>query len=140
MNIRRKKLIRRVIIVLVIFIVAYCLLRTFVIGKPITSFYSNNPQKITKIEIMSGSTGDIKYITSQDQIKTITDYLSTLKFKRRYPPDSSGWAYRITAYADDKELIELTDQGDIYIVNGKKYEVNFSNDTSLNDILDDYMN
>lgn len=143
MDIRRKNLVRRTLIVLLILLVAigaYYLLRTFVMGNSITSFYTNDPKKITKVEIMSGNTGEIKTITSQEEIKTITDYLSGLKFIRRYPADSTGWVYRVTAYTGDKELVRITDKGNVFSINDKSYEVKSSKDSSLNDLLDGFMN
>ena len=64
---------------------------------------------VTRIAVMSGSTGKNVDITDQDLIQQITDNISSIRFKRGSRINSSGWSYNIRWYdAGGQEIENIT--------------------------------
>ncbi|MDO5520080.1 MAG: hypothetical protein Q4G58_06270 [bacterium] len=105
---------------------------------PITKFFENDANKITEIQITNGNTGNVEIITDKNQIEKLSQFLSTIKLQKN-SKESSGWLYALEFYSNDTKLIEIVDMGSRYSINGEKYTVISSNNTSLNEIIDEML-
>ena len=136
-----KKYTKYILIVLLLFI-SVCTVG-FVIYKytkkvPITKFFENDINKITEIQITNGNTGNVEIITDKNQIKKISQFLSTTKLQKN-SKNSSGWLYSLVFYSNDTNLIEIVDMGSRYSINGETYTVTSTNNTSLHEIIDEIL-
>ena len=136
-----KKYTKYILIVLLLFI-SVCTVG-FVIYKytkkvPITKFFENDTNKITEIQITNGNTGNVEIITDKNQIKKISQFLSTTKLQKN-SKNSSGWLYSLVFYSNDTNLIEIVDMGSRYSINGETYTVTSTNNTSLHEIIDEIL-
>ena len=106
--------------------------------KTITNFYNNDANKIDKINITNGTNGNIVAVTDKKMISSICNYLSKLKFKKiRSQEPSSGWSYDFSVIQNKKEAISinfLSDEICIFNINGIKYDIQRSDNTTLESI------
>ena len=71
----------------------------------------------TKLIIISGDTGDSISITNSDEIKYITDNITSLKYSKCNKVNSDGWSYSLQWFDKNDQNIEtLTLLGDGYTI------------------------
>lgn len=77
-------------------------------------------------------------VTDKKMISSICNYLSKLKFKKiRSQEPSSGWSYDFSVIQNKKEAISinfLSDEICIFNINGIKYDIQRSDNTTLESI------
>lgn len=105
--------------------------------KTIENFIVNDLDKITKIDITSGS-GNVETITDKKLIKDVYDYLSKLNFIKVENRRGSGWTYALNLFRDDKEILTITFIGEehcIFNVNGDWYKIIKSTDVTIESLF-----
>lgn len=58
-------------------------------------------EKVNKITIMDGNTGNQKAITDKEAIKNIINIINTNNFTNKKTSDTDGWAYEIGVMQND---------------------------------------
>lgn len=134
-----KKNILLCIFILVVFLItgiALLIFRT----KNIENFFHYDANKITKIYITDGNTGNIKELTLTDDINKINSYLSDIKLRKIINSESSGWSYSISSYNEkDEEELNITFISDDFCkIKGNKYKIEKGSDVSIVTICKKY--
>ena len=126
-----KTFIPIVIILLVLIIVAVWFISSNSI-KTITDFHHNDPEKISKIDMLNGNNGEIISIKNKKTISDICKYMSRIKFKKFNPEPSTGWSYEFKFYENNKEMLDITFNGDTACdIDGTKYKTEKSIDMTI---------
>ena len=133
--IKKNKILTVSGIAILAFVVVYLAYLYWPGKKQITRFYENDPSKISRIEYVSGSDGRIRTITDIDDIKKITDILSTATFKRSLKDkETSGWSYKISIYEGNEEVFNLL-QSYTEVIFGVDYKMSTSERDKLTNTL-----
>ena len=102
--------------------------------KSITSFFNNNTNKITRINI-TNSSGNVITVDDKKLISNISDYLSKLKFKKLYNQPSTGWLYQFSFHENSTNAFVFTFLSyDSCQINSSKYKIENSTDITIDSI------
>lgn len=100
--------------------------------KKVTTFFENDATKITRINIMDGNNGNITTIDDRKAISDISSYLASLELKKFKDEPSGGWSYRVSVFEEDKEVFNITFNGDVFCtIDGTKYNIEKSSDFKI---------
>lgn len=119
---------KRALFILIIIIFLGIFFATIIYPRVFTktenNFFNINYNKVTKIEVMDGSTGSIITTENKENIRAISNYLALIKVKKDlFSEPSTGWVYRFTIYENNKSYdITFISDKKCYI-NEKKYTI-----------------
>ena len=96
--------------------------------KRFSDFISNNEQKISRVEMIDGSTGKTIVTNDKAKIQELITLLNNQSYKKSQDQhEIVGYSFGITFYADNKSVLQITSTGDRVNVNGVYYDVTTGN-------------
>jgi preprotein translocase subunit YajC len=101
-------------------------------------FLNIDTSKINKIYITNGNNGEILSVVDKLIIADISTYLTKLKLTKISPPPSSGWSYRFSIIENNKEVLNITFNGDEYCtIHDSKYKIDKSTNITVDTLYNE---